>query len=83
MNRDYVLFNLREAHDELERTLRDIATNPDYGHAEFVVAMGHLYHHVNTAWNARDSSAEEAAECSQLNFDKWRQFPSSDELYLA
>jgi hypothetical protein len=41
--------------------------------------MEHLYHHVNTAWNARDSSAERADACSQEDFDCWRQFPQDIE----
>jgi hypothetical protein len=83
MNRDYVLFNLREARSELERTIREIETDTEYGHGDFVVAMGHIYHHVNTAWNARDSSEREARECSQQDFDRWRQFPSREELFLT
>jgi hypothetical protein len=56
MNTDFLLFNLREAQDEIEKTIRDRETYSDYGEPEFSVAMMHLYHHVNTAWNARNSS---------------------------
>ena len=80
MNRDYVLDNLREAEEELKRTIREIAENPDYGYGEFVVAMMHLYHHVNTAWNARDASTDETTRCSHDDFARWRQFPSDLDL---
>lgn len=83
MNRNYVLFNLREAMSELERTIRGIETDAAFGHGDFVVAMSHLYHHLNTAWNARESSDDEVRECSQQNFDKWRQFPGADEIPLG
>ena len=53
MNRDHTLFHLREVAEELQRTIADIEANPTYDYAEFWVAMQHLYHHLNTAWNAR------------------------------
>jgi hypothetical protein len=82
MNKRFVLFNLREAKEELERMIRELEDDPKYDDADFVVAMSHLYHHLNTAWNARDSSESEAVECSQQNFDRWRQFPSAEEVLL-
>jgi hypothetical protein len=41
MNRDWVLFNLREAEEEIRRTIAEIEAVPDYGYGEFVVAMSH------------------------------------------
>ncbi len=76
MNKDYVLVQLREAREELERTIRELREDPDYDYGEFVVAMTHLYHHVNTAWNARDVSHERAETCSENDFRQWRQFPT-------
>ena len=49
MNRDYVLYHLREAEEELIRTIREIANVAEYDYGGFVVAMMHLYHHINTA----------------------------------
>ena len=51
MNREWVLFQLREGQEELNRTIAEIAADPDYDVGEFIVAMQHLYHHLNTAWN--------------------------------
>ncbi len=76
MNKDYVLFNLREAEEELVSMIRSLATEPDYAEAEFSVAMMHLYHHMNTAWNARDASEKQAEECSEEDFNAWGRFPS-------
>jgi hypothetical protein len=36
--------------------------------------MQHLFHHINTAWNARSILDEQAAEGG--DFDKHRRFPS-------
>ncbi len=76
MNKDYVLFNLREAQEELLSTIRSMETEPDYGEGEFSVAMMHLYHHINTAWNAREATAKQAEDCSEQDFNAWRRFPS-------
>lgn len=80
MNKDYILFHLREAKEELDRTVVAIESVPDYDFEEFVVAMQHLYHHVNSAWNARDAPPSDAEECSQENFVRWRQFPTDIEM---
>lgn len=82
MNKSYVLFNLREALEELHRTIDEIENSPDYDYGEYTVAMSHLYHHINTAWNARNVSEVEAQECGEANFHKWRQFPDYSELLL-
>jgi len=80
MNREFVLFNLREAAEEIARTISEIEATPDYGFGEFSVAVQHLYHHVNTAWNAQNASPERAHACSQEDFDAWRQFPRDIEM---
>jgi len=45
--------------------LGEIDSNPTYDHAEFWVAMQHLYLHLNTAWNARDEAPERVAATSE------------------
>ena len=79
MKKKYVLYNLKEAREELDRTISDIQEDPDYG--DFVVAIQHLYHHINTAWNARDASEDETEQCSQENFKKWSQFPTDLDMF--
>lgn len=75
MNTDYVLFNLREALEELDQTIKDLERDSEYGEPEFSVAMTHLYHHVNTAWNARNSTVEQSNICSEEDFNKWSLYP--------
>jgi len=77
MNRDWVLFHLREADEELRRTIAEIESTPDYGTGELIVAMTHAYHHLNTAWNSRDKSQAEVASHSERDFADWRQFPQN------
>ena len=82
MNHQVVLFHLREGKEELDRTIAEIARESDYGYGEFQVAMSHIYHHLNTAWNGRDASIEQFSECSQQDFDAWKKFPPNSDLFL-
>jgi hypothetical protein len=75
MNRDYVVFNLREAAEELQRTIQRLEADPGYGEPELQIAVEHAYHHLNHAWNARHCSRAESSECSDDNFARWRKFP--------
>ncbi len=80
MNRDWVLFQLQEARDEIHRTIAQIEVNPDYDVGELVVAMENLYHHLNTAWNSRDEQAGRIATATREDFYRWRRFPEDIRL---
>ena len=82
MNHQVVLFHLREAKEELDRTVARLATKPEYNPEEFQVAMSHLYHHLNTAWNARDQTNEQFRQCSDEDFKQFRKFPRAADLLL-
>ncbi len=75
MNKEYILYNLRDALKQLESIIKDIENDSEYEIGEYIIDMQHLYHHINTSWNARDASKAESEECSEENFVKWRQFP--------
>jgi hypothetical protein len=76
INRKDALWQLREAEEELMRTIAAIERNPEYKLEEFEVAMQHLYHHLNTAWNTRSETSDRTASSSDEDFYRWRQFPS-------
>jgi predicted transposase YbfD/YdcC len=80
MNKAYVLAHLKEAREAVDQLIADMQAEGDYDYGEFRVDMEHLYHHINTAWNARDASPESADACSQEDFDRWRKFPQDIEL---
>jgi hypothetical protein len=75
LNREWVLWNLREAKEELDRTILEIEGDAEYDGPELWVAMAHLYQHLNTAWNARSASEPDVRKCSQANYDRWRRMP--------
>ena len=80
MNKDWVLFHLKEALEEIENTIKDIEKDLEYEYGDYSVAIAHLYHHINTAWNSRDYSEEEAEESSKNKFSEWRQFPTDIDM---
>lgn len=80
MNREYVLYNLKEAEGALARTIRNLENGNGLDEEGLLQAMMHLYLHVNTAWNARNASTDEARECSESNFREWHHFPRDIEM---
>ena len=82
MNRSVVLFHLREAAEQLNGTIQSLGGDGDYGAEEFQVDMGHLYHHLNTAWNGRDQTDEQHKQCTDVDFARFRKFPNESDLFL-
>jgi hypothetical protein len=82
MNTKAMLSNLTEGLEQLQHTIEAIKSDPEYGIEEYRVEMGHLYHHLNTAWNGRDATEQEYKECAASDFNRWRKFPQEDELLL-
>jgi len=66
---------LDEALEELSKTIQEIKENSGYEYGEFLVAMQHLYHHLNTAWNSRDASPDQVTNETEEDFQRWSQFP--------
>ncbi len=76
MNQEHTAFHLSEALEELSRTTDRCRTDPNYSEAELFVAMQHLYHHLNTAWNGRGISAERMTQCTDEDFNALGAFPT-------
>ncbi len=75
MNKEYILYNLKEAQNQLISIINDLSTDGEYNELTYFSEMRHVFHHLNTAWNARNSTKEESIACSEENFNKWRDFP--------
>ena len=82
MNSDYILYNLKEAHEVLTEIINEAENGEELNIGTYIVDMQHLFHHINTAWNSRDASEKETTDCSQQNFEKWRLFPDDLEMEL-
>jgi len=79
MNRKVILSHLREAAEQLNETIQRLESNAEYGVEELEVEMGHLYHHLNTAWNGRDQTDEQFKKCTDEDFARFRRFPKEAE----
>ena len=75
VNRELVLHELAEAHEALSRMLSDAQRSPDWSIGELAAEMPHLYHHLNTAWNARDTR-NAVGQATAEDFRRWSAFPS-------
>jgi hypothetical protein len=83
MNKDYVRYNLSEAQKALGDLIADMKSDPEYDYGNYVVDVAHVYHHLNTASNARDATKGAVDECSKKDFYRWRQFPATEDIYLG
>jgi hypothetical protein len=79
MNKDFILFHLTEAANAIRNTIDKIKSDPEYEYGSYRVDIEHIYHHVNSAWNAKDATDAAVKKCSQEDFDRWRQFPDPSE----
>ncbi len=79
MNIPWILVHLEEAHQELARVIEKLQTAEDRDETTLSYEMAHIYHHLNTAWNARAVNGEQIAAMSDSDFDMWRAFPTDLE----
>lgn len=75
LNKDYIRFHLQEASEAALQIMADIESEQDYDIGSYIVDMTHLFHHANTAWNARFATSEQVAVCSEKDYEHWRQYP--------
>lgn len=80
MNKEYILYNLKEALEQLTETINELETDKEYEGGNYAVDMKHLYHHINTAWNSQNATEDESVQCSELNFERWKGFPNDLEM---
>jgi hypothetical protein len=80
MNKDFILSNLQEAKEELDRLIEDIYKDNEFNYDDYYVALQHLYHHLNTSWNARKENKDILENCTEDDFNKWRKFPEDFDI---
>lgn len=80
LNKKVILSNLREALEQLVETISDLENEPDYDENAFEAQIQHLYHHLNTAWNARYATDEEYYDNSEETFYIHRAFPADIDM---
>lgn len=75
LNWKIVLYNVREAREQLEEIENYIAQQKTLSEAELHIKLEHAYHHLNFAWNIRRKSSKSYAELSDEDFNEWSKFP--------
>ena len=80
INKEWVLYNLTEAHEQLEEIIKDIKENKDYLEGDLWGPMSHLYQHINTAWNSRYESKKKIDKSTEKDHNKWASLPKQNEL---
>jgi len=70
-----ILFNLKEAEGELRSLIAGLEKPQEIRFEDFHVSMAHLYHHLNTSWNARYATREQWRDQSDEDFQRWERFP--------
>ncbi len=76
-----IAYNLQDALDELQKLDNLISSGNLPDESEFQVAMEHIYHHLNFAWNARHNSIENDNNLTKDQFRQWAKFPEDLNLY--
>ena len=76
MHESFVASHLSEALEELQRTISSLQSSGAYSEEELQVALEHAYHHLNTAWNGRNTSPVKAGAATDAEFTVWGRFPA-------
>ena len=72
--------NLEDALEELKRLNERALLGDMPDEVEFRIAMQHIYHHLNFAWNTRHESVQNYAGMMNEEFKQWGKFPKDLEL---
>lgn len=75
MDRNHVLFHLREASEELLRTIAQIESESAFSRSEFAFPMLNVYHHLNTVWNTRSLEPRQIEVATDRDVNAWGMFP--------
>lgn len=69
------LQGLEDGSEHLAKLVKDLASDPGYGEEELRIDLGHVFAHLNRAWNSRHIPCE-------MTDDQWeelRRFPADLE----
>jgi hypothetical protein len=67
--------NIKDALKEMQKLDRQISSGDMPDEVEFQIAMQHIYHHLNFAWNIRHEPIENYVGMTKDQFNLWGKFP--------
>ncbi|MGD9729687.1 MAG: hypothetical protein AB7R40_25490 [Nitrospiraceae bacterium] len=82
INKEYVKFHLCEVIDDATQLIAELEQRDDFELEELEVVFRGIFHHLNTAWNARFATADCVLECKESDFRAWRAFPRDIDMEL-
>ncbi len=69
------LYELEDAKEHLESLISDMQQDSTYSEEQFKIDLGHVYAHLNRAWNTRNDESGATKE----NWDTVSKFPTDLE----
>ena len=69
------MYELEDAKEHLENLIKEVESEEEYGEEELKIDLGHIYAHLNRAWNSRNSVEGTTKE----NWEAMSEFPKNVE----
>ena len=66
-------YELEDAAEHLQSLLTRMSEQDDYGESELRIELGHVFSHLNRAWNSRNERDPDEAD---KKWEEWSQFPT-------
>ncbi len=83
MNWKIIAGDIKEAREQLEEIERRIARTDRPSEGELLIMFEHAYHHLNVAWNARAITTKRYANLTDIEFNKWSQYPKDISSFIV
>jgi hypothetical protein len=71
-----LLYELEDAKEHLETLMQEMADDPEFDEVDYRIGLGHIYSHLNRAWNARNRLG---TDWTQERHEEFSQFPKDIE----
>ena len=66
------MYELDDAKEHLETLMHEMTEDPEFAEEDYRVQLGHIYSHLNRAWNTRDRLG---TEWTDEQFQELSRFP--------
>jgi len=67
-----IMYELEDAVEHLQNLIKNLNETEDYGDIEYSIDLGHVYSHLNRAWNSRNHIGDQSAD----DFGRYSKFPN-------
>lgn len=67
-----LLYELGDAKEHIESLIDELTKSEDFDETDFGIALGHVYSHINRAWNSRNH----LGDVSTSKFEEFSKIPT-------